>query len=392
MKENPLLTLFQGLTDPRRGQAQQYPMAHIFVRVLLCMLGGALTAKQICMFMQRHFDVFEEMFPSKMKRAPAQSTLGRIIRLALAQEVEGRFRRLANLLNLAMGGGEGEVVASDGKKMLGSYDSAEGKDAIQVLRMIATSSGLVLAHAPVQEKSNEIPALRELMAQLEGVIDLRDFTCTADALHDNQQTLDAIVLAGGNALIQVKGNQPKLLEKLEEIASRQAPVETVTNKDTKPVRNRVESRQVDVFEAGPALELPRWDKIAPVAVRVGSTVHHYNHETPHIWDKAQDTRWFVSTSFSRCAMLYAYGVRMHWHSENKVHHVLDVTMEEDKSRIRKAPLVFTTMRSFALNVLRFNKKTNIREALYENGLYFSKERIKILIDKVCELLALPAPA
>jgi predicted transposase YbfD/YdcC len=63
-------------------------------------------------------------------------------------------------------------------------------------------------------------------------------------------------------------------------------------------------------------------------------------------------------------------IRKHWYIENKDHHVRDVTLREDESRIRINPENMSTVRSFALNVLRKNNIENIKGELYENSLDF----------------------
>ena len=54
--------------------------------------------------------------------------------------------------------------------------------------------------------------------------------------------------------------------------------------------------------------------------------------------------------------------------ENKDHHVRDVTLREDESRIRVNPGNMSTIRSFALNVLRKNNTKNIKGELCKNSL------------------------
>ncbi len=61
-------------------------------------------------------------------------------------------------------------------------------------------------------------------------------------------------------------------------------------------------------------------------------------------------------------------VRKHWYIENKDHHVRDVTLREDESRIRGNPENMSVLRSFALNVLRKNNVKNIKGELYGNSL------------------------
>jgi len=61
-------------------------------------------------------------------------------------------------------------------------------------------------------------------------------------------------------------------------------------------------------------------------------------------------------------------IRKHWHIENRLNYVKDVTMEEDKSRIRINPNNMMILRDFALNILRFNGVENVRGAIYQNSL------------------------
>ncbi|MDM8543251.1 hypothetical protein QUF90_19420, partial [Desulfococcaceae bacterium HSG9] len=59
-------------------------------------------------------------------------------------------------------------------------------------------------------------------------------------------------------------------------------------------------------------------------------------------------------------------IREHQGIENSDHHVRDVSMNEDCSRIRKNPHIFSKLRSFALNIMRANKVGNIAQELFKN--------------------------
>jgi predicted transposase YbfD/YdcC len=61
-------------------------------------------------------------------------------------------------------------------------------------------------------------------------------------------------------------------------------------------------------------------------------------------------------------------IRHHWGIENRNHYVRDVTLFEDKSRIRIKPGHFARLRSFALNILRANGTENISKEIYINAL------------------------
>ena len=57
-------------------------------------------------------------------------------------------------------------------------------------------------------------------------------------------------------------------------------------------------------------------------------------------------------------------IRSHWHIENKLHWVRDVTYQEDDSRIRtgSGPHVMASLRNLAISILRLAGHTNIAHA------------------------------
>ncbi|MEI2773322.1 MAG: hypothetical protein V9G98_22200 [Candidatus Competibacter sp.] len=85
----------------------------------------------------------------------------------------------------------------------------------------------------------------------------------------------------------------------------------------------------------------------------------------------QETADYLSTATLSAAHA-AHAVRAHWSIENRLHDVRDVTLGEDASRIRRNPGLFALLRSFALNLLRFNGVTQISLGLYDNALNFDR--------------------
>jgi predicted transposase YbfD/YdcC len=87
---------------------------------------------------------------------------------------------------------------------------------------------------------------------------------------------------------------------------------------------------------------------------------------------ARNTHLSTLSSAEVSAREFARLVRQHWSIENSLHHVLDTTMAEDASRIRRNPGVFACLRQLALNLLRGNGERNISQALYRNALSLDK--------------------
>ena len=68
------------------------------------------------------------------------------------------------------------------------------------------------------------------------------------------------------------------------------------------------------------------------------------------------------------AVVAGMAIRQHWGIENRSHYVRDVSLFEDASRIRTKPSIFARFRTFALNILRANRVSNISKELYVNAL------------------------
>jgi len=363
----PLVEMLSDVTDARRAQAKQYGLATTLLLCILGLLCGAKSVKTLCSFIEERFALLQAAFPSKMKRAPAPSTLWRIINLVDGETLESVFRKHAAAQHAALGGGPGEVIAHDGKSLKGSYDTASDKKISQLLRAFAVGTEIILGHLAIMVKSNEIPAMQTLVSEL----GLADVLSTGDALHCQLKTIEAVKASGGEALLQVKGNQPSLEAAFQAIPAVREPQDRHVETG-KIRRKRQEKRVVEVFKTASILDLPEWQTHAVEAVRVTRTVLHQDVAIGWKWRCTREIAWYASTKKDNSAAYYAAATRGHWGVENRVHYVLDVSMNEDASRVRKNPTILSILRSFALNILRTNKVNNVADALWRNGLNLNR--------------------
>ena len=75
----------------------------------------------------------------------------------------------------------------------------------------------------------------------------------------------------------------------------------------------------------------------------------------------------------------AEAIRAHWRVENTSHHSRDVTLGEDRSRIRTNPGVFARLRSFAFNILKANRTDTLSQDRYRAGLVGIKDLLRMLV-------------
>ena len=175
----PLLGLRGDIPDPRRGQGKLYRLPHVLLFSILAIVSGSNSYRGIATFIDVHRRRLNAAFGLTWRRAPAHTAIRHILQGLDPAEVEMAFRHAARLQAARGTPGQGSI-ALDGKALRGSFDAFHDRAAAQVLSAFATGTALVLAHAEVAEKSNEIPAAQGLLAQLNvpaGVL------VTLDALH-----------------------------------------------------------------------------------------------------------------------------------------------------------------------------------------------------------------
>ncbi len=132
---------------------------------------------------------------------PSHDTFGRVFRLLDAQAFQERFMRwVEGTFNIQ----RGQVIAVDGKTARGSRDSYRGQDAIHLVSAFAHASGLLLGQRKVDEKSNEITAVPELLKALF----IKGCVVTVDALNCQKDIAQAIIDGGGDYVFALKANHP----------------------------------------------------------------------------------------------------------------------------------------------------------------------------------------
>jgi predicted transposase YbfD/YdcC len=241
------------------------------------------------------------------------------------------------------------VIAFDGKTLRGARDAAG--NLTHLLAGLCQRTGTVLAQLAVGAKTNEIPCLRVLLRTL----DLAGAVVTADALHCQRDTAQAIIEGGGHYIFTVKANQPKLRRQLKDLPWKQIPA---LHTGTERGHGRTETRTLKATEIAAGIAFPH----AAQVLRLTRTV------TDRRTGKRHTEIVYAVTSLSATDATpnqVADWLRGHWHIEDRLHWVRDVTFGEDHSQIRVhgGPQVMATLRNTAISLLRLAGHTNIAKAL-----------------------------
>jgi len=240
------------------------------------------------------------------------------------------------------------LVAIDGKTSRRSHNRKTGQKALNLVSAFATHSRLVLGQEAVDEKSNEITAIPALVERL----DLEGALVSIDAMGCNPNIAQSILDAKADYLLAVKDNQPTLHADIKSYfetapSGEVEQVETVGKDHGRiEVRTHTVSHVVDWYAAQRSYPgAPRFPQLTTIAM-VESRIER--------GDKIETEQRSYISSRALSAGAFADGARGHWAIENNLHWTLDVTFNEDQSRLRAGHGAknMAVVRHFALNLLR----------------------------------------
>ncbi len=214
-----LLDRFRLLPDPRRGHGlyhrQPFVLACAAVATLMGACGFRAFEDTCGKFTERQLKALG-CLPDEagQLRAPSDSTFRRVL-----ITVDSRaFAALVGQWLLEQEPGALARLAVDGKVLRGS-GRRDGKP-LQLLSAVTHHLRLTLGQIPIEEKSNEIPALKPL---LRGLALPPGTLITADAMHCQQESARLVTQElGGDYLFGLKGNQDGILERAERLLTQQA--------------------------------------------------------------------------------------------------------------------------------------------------------------------------
>jgi predicted transposase YbfD/YdcC len=337
---------FAQIRDPRIDRTKRHRLLDILVIAICAVICGADSWVDIELFGKAKRK-WLKTFLKLPGGIPSHDTFGRVFAALNPEEFQASFMAWVQAINDLT---EGQVIAIDGKQLRGSQDRYLGKQAIYMVSAWATANQLVLGQRKVDDKSNEITAIPQLLQLLE----IAGCIVTIDAIGTQTKIAQTILQQGGDYILAVKENQGHLYEDLADLFGEDrrygfadAPYQhakTVT-KD----HGRIEIRECwsisDPAYLAQVRDLDRWAGVQSLVLIVSER---------RLGDEVEvQERYFISSLANNAERLLA-AKRSYWGIENRLHWVLDLAFNEDRSRARKdnAPQNFAVLRHMALNLLK----------------------------------------
>jgi predicted transposase YbfD/YdcC len=250
------------------------------------------------------------------------------------------------------------VIAVDGKSARGARRAVDDR-AVHLLAALDTRRGIVLGQSVVDGKTNEITAFAPLLDR----VDITGAIITADALHTQDEHARYLHRRGAHYVLVVKGNRPRLHQQLAGLPWADIPAVDLTQDAG---HGRRESRILKLAALGEAVTGGILFPYAQLAVQI------VRRRRP-----ATSKRWHSETVYAVTDLSWqqiradqlAEAIREHWHVENRLHWIRDVTFAEDLSQIRAGhgPANMATLRNLALSRHRIAGATNIAAASRHAG-------------------------
>lgn len=325
-----LIAALMGLKDLRDARGLRYALVTVLVFVILAKLSGENGPRGIAQWVKERQQALATLLGLAKAQAPCYTTYGRILGHAvdvtqLEQVVQGFFAALP-------GAGQSVLIALDGKTLRGTipFGATQG---VHLLAAYFPGEGLVFAQVEVGLKENEIPAAPRVLEML----DLQGKIVTADALLTQRKIAIQIVEAGGEYVLPVKANQPELLADIQTLfapescvkgfspATQDFRVATSVEKGHGRIEKRTltASRELKGYVTWPyaeqAYKLEREFK----QVNTGKVTHEVVYGITSLTAQEASAQRLLEIT------------RSHWGIESGLHYRRDVTLHEDRCRVRR---------------------------------------------------------
>jgi predicted transposase YbfD/YdcC len=349
-KPHSLVECLEEIPDPRVKRRRRHKLVDILVIGLCSIITGGEGFNDMALFGKIKRD-WLKTFLALPHGIPSHDTFNRVFSALDPHRFLDCFVRWVQGICPALAG---DVVAIDGKALRRALD--EGDAIPYMVSAWASENGLALGQVKVNDKSNEIAAIPELLQ----VLDLQGSIVTIDAMGCQKDIAAQIVDKKADYVLALKGNHATVHEEVHEFfadavlpcadqaAPTVAPQTMVSSKTLEKDHGRIETRRywqssdIDWIE-----DKPLWKGLRSIGMVESIRC---------IKGKNSIERRYYLASLPLNVKTFAKAVRGHWGVENPLHWSLDVTFREDQSRARSknAAQNLAMLRRIALNLIKKN--------------------------------------
>jgi len=351
-----LMAALHQIRDPRKRRGVRYQLVDLLTLLILAKLGGEDGLKGIAEWVQLRGEGLVRLLKLERGSLPHPTTYERVLDRLDCDEVEQVIGGFFAQQSAAHG-----MVAMDGKVLGGTIPEGQTQG-VHLLAAYMPEQGVVLMQVQLEPQANEITTAPRLLEKL----DLRNCVVTADAIFTQTTICEQIVLAGGDYVLPVKENQSALLQAIADVFMPPAvspghsviPLPAQHTQTITTGHGRLEYRYLTV--SSQLNDYLTWPHVGQV-FRLQRVVQ--SKKT----GKLTYTVVFGLTSLTAevCSpQRLMQLIRDHWHIENRLHYVRDVTFHEDACQIRqpKRQRLLACLNNLVIGLIRLSPFQYVPEA------------------------------
>jgi predicted transposase YbfD/YdcC len=341
---------FKTLKEPRRTTKGnfKYPLEEILFLTISSIISGWFEEwEDIIYFGENNLPWLRKFYPYE-NGIPSHDVLNRLYNRLDTKEFNTCFIKWTRTIAAES---NNRVVAIDGKTIRGMASNF-GDSKLHIVSAFCAKNSLCLGQVKVDNKSNEITAIPELL----DLIAIKGCIITIDAMGCQKNIAKKIIEKQADYILMVKDNQAELKEQIEKVFRIQKSEISDVEEDFG--HGRIEKRTCEVIKKLDFLDTKENWKGLGCIIKVTS---ERTIKKTSIY--SCETRFYIS-SLDQNAQLINNSIRSHWAVENNLHWSLDVVMKEDGQRnyIGNAAENMNMMKKIALGMLTNEKTTKSSKA------------------------------
>lgn len=322
-----LFEIFSVIEDPRDNRGKKHMLIHVIVLAIYGILCGYEDFTNMAYYLKHK----EEMLTRELgllNGVPSHDTFSAVFRVLDSKKFIELFIEWTKMIASNYETKDGKHIAIDGKAIKSATDKANKGNIPYIVSAFLTDIGISIGQVKVDDKSNEITAIPELLE----LIDIKDTTITIDAIGTQTKIVDKIIEKGGHYCLSVKENQHSLYKDIDEyfnfsINDKEEKEKMTYYETIEKGHGRIEKRKYYVCNDISFInDKEKWNNLSAIGMVIQERAENDNTSIEthyHIMDKIID------------ASEYARYSRGHWQIENNLHWILDVIFDEDHSTSKK---------------------------------------------------------
>ena len=314
-----LFERFEVLEDPRDERGKKYKLIDILIMTIYGLLCGLKDFTNIADFMKLKEDYFTKLLNLE-NGTPSHDCLSDLYASIDPKQFMKIFIEWTkDILEKKTG----KKISIDGKAIKSATDKINNGNIPYIVSAFIGEIGLSIGEVKVDDKSNEITAIPELL----DLLDIEGATITIDAIGTQEDIVNKIVNKGGHYVLPVKDNQRILKKEIKSkfdsynnlLGNPEVFHKSTVDKD----HGRIEEREYYLtYNTSKITDKEKWKTVNAVAyMRVTRTEQDETTIT--------DNYYIIDNKIEIDKLIDA--IRDHWNIECGLHWRLDVILDEDHS-------------------------------------------------------------